>query len=149
MRLRKVRVDGPGLGRRRVGRGFTYLDPDGERITDPEVIARCKALVIPPAWREVWICPDPDGHLQATGRDEAGRKQYLYHPVWRAKRDRSKFDRLLEAERQVKAPGALGKLGNRRGEQRVKAGEGEADHHRELAVLHLFADLVQFLSWKA
>jgi len=108
MRLRKVRVDGPGLGRRRVGRGFTYLDPDGERITDPEVIARCKALVIPPAWREVWICPDPAGHIQAVGIDDAGRRQYLYHELWRARRDRAKHrhvlevaHRLPEARRQV------------------------------------------------
>src|SRR5690625_321990 len=104
MRLRKVRVDGPGLGRRRVGRGFTYLDPDGERITDPEVIARCRALVIPPAWQEVWICPDPAGHIQAVGTDDAGRRQYLYHELWRQRRDRAKHRHVLEVAEQL--PGA-------------------------------------------
>lgn len=96
MRLRKVRVDSPGLGRRRAGRGFVYLDPEGRRVTDPEVLARCKALVIPPAWREVWICPDPAGHIQAVGLDDAGRRQYLYHEAWRARRERAKYRHVLE-----------------------------------------------------
>src|SRR5690625_7666696 len=108
MRLRKVRVDGPGLGRRRVGRGFTYLEPDGERITDPEVIARCKALVIPPAWREVWICPDPAGHIQAVGLDDAGRRQYLYHEVWRQRRERAKYRHVLEVA--ARLPDARGQV---------------------------------------
>ncbi|MFI6514863.1 DNA topoisomerase IB [Spirillospora sp. NPDC050679] len=85
----------PGLGRRRCGRGFRYLGPDGRPLEDPDEIARIKALVIPPAWTDVWICPDPDGHLQAVGTDDAGRRQYLYHPRWREERDRAKHDRVL------------------------------------------------------
>lgn len=90
MRLRRCDPSGPGYRRR--GRGFSYLDPDGRPVTDPDELARLRALVIPPAWRDVWICPDPRGHIQATGVDAAGRKQYLYHPVWRARRDADKFD---------------------------------------------------------
>jgi DNA topoisomerase I len=77
-----------GFSRRRRGRGFSYHDVAGERIVDPAVRERIEALVIPPAWEDVWICRDARGHLQATGRDEAGRKQYLYHPRWREVRDR-------------------------------------------------------------
>jgi DNA topoisomerase-1 len=80
------------MTRRRSGKGFTYLDADGERIEDPEVVERIRALGIPPAWKDVWICPDERGHLQATGADAAGRKQYLYHPHWRVRRDAEKFD---------------------------------------------------------
>jgi DNA topoisomerase IB len=96
-----VRVDpaSPGLGRRRCGRGFRYLDIDGERITDPLEIARIKALVIPPAWQDVWICPQPDGHIQAVGVDAAGRRQYRYHDDWRVARDRVKYDRVLDLGR--------------------------------------------------
>lgn len=72
-----------------------YLDPESERVEDPEVLERIAELVIPPAWRDVWICMDPLGHLQATGVDAAGRKQYLYHPRWRAHRDRRKFDSMV------------------------------------------------------
>jgi DNA topoisomerase I len=93
--LRYVADDEPGFGRRRHGRGFAYHDEAGDRIGDLEVRARIEALVIPPAWRDVWICRDERGHLQATGRDEAGRKQYLYHPRWREVRDRVKFDALV------------------------------------------------------
>ncbi|QDC24176.1 DNA topoisomerase IB [Georgenia yuyongxinii] len=103
MRLRRVSVDSPGLGRRRAGRGWVYLDVDGSRITDPEVIARCKALVIPPAWRDVWICPAPNGHIQAVGTDDAGRRQYLYHPAWREKRDAEKHARVLELAQRLPA----------------------------------------------
>jgi DNA topoisomerase I len=85
----------PGISRRRRGRGFEYLDADGKRIDDPEALERIAELAIPPAWREVWICMDPLGHLQATGVDAAGRKQYLYHARWRAHRDRRKFDSML------------------------------------------------------
>ena len=77
------------------GRGFSYVDARGEPIKDPEEILRIKALAIPPAWQDVWICPDPLGHLQATGIDAAGRKQYLYHPRWRELRDREKFDHMV------------------------------------------------------
>ncbi|RFU41757.1 DNA topoisomerase IB [Actinomadura logoneensis] len=90
----------PGFARRRCGRGWRYLAPDGRPLTDPEEIARIKALVIPPAWKDVWICPDPAGHIQAVGVDAAGRRQYLYHPAWRERRDREKHDRVLDlAER--------------------------------------------------
>jgi DNA topoisomerase I len=91
-RLRRSDCSAPGITRRRRGRGFEYLDPAGERIDDPEVLQRIDALTIPPAWRQVWICMDAQGHLQATGLDAAGRKQYLYHERWRAHRDRLKFD---------------------------------------------------------
>jgi DNA topoisomerase I len=96
-----VRVDpaSPGLGRRRRGRGFSYLDVDGTPLDDPAEIARIKALAIPPAWQDVWICPDPDGHIQAIGVDAAGRRQYRYHNEWRVARDREKHDRVLDLGR--------------------------------------------------
>lgn len=86
----------PGYVRRVRGRGFTYLDPDGNHVTDPDLRARFEALVIPPAWTDVWICLDPNGHIQATGRDDAGRKQYIYHPKWEKARNLAKFGKLLE-----------------------------------------------------
>jgi DNA topoisomerase-1 len=95
-RLRRADCSQAGLARRRRGRGFVYLDPAGERLRDDEALARIRELAIPPAWTEVWICRDPLGHLQATGVDAAGRKQYLYHPSWRVRRDRAKFDAMLE-----------------------------------------------------
>jgi DNA topoisomerase-1 len=85
----------PGIGRRRAGRGFTYRGPDGRPIRDPASIARIKALAVPPAWTDVWICPFPDGHLQATGRDARGRKQYRYHTGFTRRRDKAKFERLV------------------------------------------------------
>jgi DNA topoisomerase I len=91
-RLRRSDCSGPGITRQRRGKGFVYLDEDGERIDEPEVLERVRELGIPPAWKDVWICPYPRGHLQATGSDAAGRKQYLYHPQWRARRDAEKFD---------------------------------------------------------
>ena len=94
-RLRRVDCSAPGLTRRKAGKGFTYLDSDGERVTEPEDIERIAELGIPPAWKDVWICPDQDGHLQATGIDAAGRKQYLYHPQWRTRRNSEKFDEML------------------------------------------------------
>ncbi len=90
-RLKRVNCSAPGIGRRRRGRGFEYLDADGAKVSDPEDLQRIAELRIPPAWRDVWICPDPYGHLQATGIDAAGRKQYLYHERWRLRRDREKF----------------------------------------------------------
>jgi DNA topoisomerase I len=93
-RLRTVSPKDPGWTRRRAGKGFVYLDQQGVRL-DPEAIERCKLLVIPPAWEQVWICPVPNGHLQAVGTDDAGRRQYLYHEQWRRKRDKSKHDRVL------------------------------------------------------
>lgn len=95
-RLRRADCSGPGIKRKRSGRGFAYYDASGERITDTELIARVKALAIPPAWRDVWICPDPNGHLQAVGTDAAGRKQYIYHEVWRSRRDQAKFDHMMD-----------------------------------------------------
>jgi DNA topoisomerase IB len=86
----------PGIRRRRRGRGFTYTGPDGAVLTDPRTLARIKALVIPPAWEDVWICADPRGHIQAIGTDSAGRRQYRYHDLWREQRDRDKHDRVLE-----------------------------------------------------
>lgn len=93
--LRYVSDKRPGITRRRRGKGFSYYRPDGERITDSGAIERINSLAIPPAYRDVWISPSPDGHLQATGRDERGRKQYIYHPQWQEVRERDKFDRLL------------------------------------------------------
>lgn len=84
-----------GIRRKRWGRGFTYLSPEGEHVQDEERRARFEALAIPPAWEEVWICPEADGHIQAMGRDEQGRKQYIYHPRWREVRNESKFHRML------------------------------------------------------
>jgi DNA topoisomerase-1 len=95
-RLRRSDTSGPGLRRVRRGRSFQYLDDEGEGVEDPEVLQRIDELVIPPAWRDVWICPYPGGHIQATGIDQAGRKQYLYHPRWRERRDQQKFDEMLE-----------------------------------------------------
>jgi DNA topoisomerase-1 len=90
-RLRRSDCSGPGITRRRQGRGFSYLDEDGARIEDPEELRRIGALGIPPAWKDVWVCSSERGHLQATGIDAAGRKQYLYHPEWRRRRDLEKF----------------------------------------------------------
>src|SRR5437870_13818651 len=92
--LRYVPDQSPGIRRKRAGKGFTYLDTDGRTVRDPETIHRIKRLAIPPAWTDVWICPDPRGHLQATGRDARGRKQYRYHADWRMCRDGNKFDRM-------------------------------------------------------
>ena len=95
-RLRTVTPESPGWTRRRAGTGFTYLDHAGERLR-PQDVERVKALAIPPAWAEVWICPIPNGHLQAVGTDNAGRRQYLYHPAWRERQDELKFGRIEEA----------------------------------------------------
>jgi DNA topoisomerase-1 len=92
--LRYVSDTQPGIRRQRAGRGFCYRGLDGRPIRDPAVLRRIKALAIPPAWTDVWICPRPDGHIQATGRDARGRKQYRYHPRWRAVRDATKYDRM-------------------------------------------------------
>lgn len=99
-RLRRVSPNAPGWTRRRAGRGFAYADEQG-RPLPPAEVARLRALAIPPAWRDVWICPVPNGHLQATGVDAAGRRQYLYHPHWRERRDKLKFDRVAGAAVQL------------------------------------------------
>ena len=93
--LRYVSDQSPGLRRKRAGKGFTYVDSGGRTLRDAETIDRIKRLAVPPAWTDVWICPDPRGHLQATGRDVRGRKQYRYHARWREVRDAVKYDRML------------------------------------------------------
>jgi DNA topoisomerase-1 len=93
--LRYVSDEMPGITRRRAGKGFSYRNPDGNKVTMPADLKRIKALAIPPAWTDVWICPLPHGHIQATGRDDRGRKQYRYHPKWREVRDATKYDRML------------------------------------------------------
>lgn len=94
-RLRRSDCNKPGYTRRRHGKGFSYRNQQGEPL-EPDELERIKALVIPPAWRDVWISPYPNGHIQALGTDDAGRRQYIYHPAWREKKDREKFDRALE-----------------------------------------------------
>ncbi|MET7968122.1 DNA topoisomerase IB [Micromonospora sp. NPDC005305] len=96
MRLRRSDPGRPGYGRRRRGKGWLFVDAKGEAVRDPDELARLRELVIPPAWRDVWISPHANGHIQATGIDAAGRKQYLYHPKWREKRDEAKFDHVLQ-----------------------------------------------------
>lgn len=95
-RLRRSDCSGPGIERRRHGRGFTYLDAEGGRVADEDTLERIRGLAIPPAWREVWICSDPVGHIQATGLDEAGRKQYLYHERWQLQAAQRKFESMRE-----------------------------------------------------
>lgn len=95
-RLRTSHVDKPGISRVRSGRGFRYKDASGRPITDPEEKERLRRLVIPPAWENVWICPWPNGHLQAVGTDAAGRRQYLYHPQFRERQEAAKHDHVLE-----------------------------------------------------
>src|SRR5215203_4624257 len=93
VRLRRTSSSSAGWARIRHGRGFRYLDQDGAPLQEID-IERCKQLVIPPAWTDVWICPVENGHLQAVGTDDAGRRQYLYHPEWRIRRDLEKFERM-------------------------------------------------------
>jgi DNA topoisomerase IB len=100
-RLRRSDPAGPGIRRVRHGRGFRYLGPGDQPVRDPETLARVKALVIPPAWEDVWICAEPGGHIQAVGTDAAGRRQYRYHDLWRERRDRDKHDRVLEFGRML------------------------------------------------
>jgi DNA topoisomerase-1 len=96
VRLRRSDTSRPGYRRRRRGAGFGYLDRDGAALTDQAEVDRIRALAIPPAWQDVWISPDPRGHIQATGTDAAGRRQYRYHDEWRRQRDARKFDHVLE-----------------------------------------------------
>src|ERR1700736_660754 len=92
--LRYVTAEGPGIVRKRSGRNFCYLDAAGKLVRDSDTLKRIRSLVIPPAWTSVWICPLKHGHLQAIGRDARGRKQYRYHPLYRAVRDATKFSRM-------------------------------------------------------
>jgi DNA topoisomerase IB len=103
VRLRRSDLSGPGITRRRSGKGFTYRDPDGRRLDDADTLARIKDLVIPPAWQKVWISPHPNGHIQAVGTDAAGRRQYLYHQAWQEERAEEKFDRVLELSTRLPA----------------------------------------------
>jgi DNA topoisomerase IB len=134
MRLRRSDPSKPGYTRRRRGTGFVYLDPHGRRL-DGDDKQRCRDLVIPPAWTDVWICPDPAGHLQAVGTDDAGRRQYLYHPQWRARRDRHKFRHVREVA------SALPRL-----RRKVSADlrTGESDRSRVLALAVRLLDLGLF-----
>jgi DNA topoisomerase I len=91
-----VSDESPGIRRRKAGSGFIYLQPNGARVSDLDVLARVKSLAVPPAWTEVWICPSKQGHIQATGRDAKGRKQYRYHTSFRELRELAKFEHMLE-----------------------------------------------------
>ena len=135
MRLRTVSCQGAGWRRVKHGRGFRYLDEHGDPLP-PEDVARVRALVIPPAWTDVWICPYPRGHLQAVGTDEAGRRQYLYHPAWREQRDMEKFERVTTFA--TKLPGLRRKL---RAALRAEGGDPEAEKLRELAAAIRLIDL--------
>jgi DNA topoisomerase I len=101
MRLRRSVVSGPGLRRIRRGRGFSYQDENGRALADEAALARIKGLVIPPAWKNVWISPYENGHIQAVGTDAAGRRQYLYHEKWQQERAEEKFDRVLEMSKSL------------------------------------------------
>ncbi|HVF11272.1 MAG TPA: hypothetical protein VNA16_10735 [Abditibacteriaceae bacterium] len=114
--LRYVHDDRPGIRRKRAGKGFSYIDLDGQTIRDEKTLARIKSLAIPPAWKDVWICPSPNGHLQATGIDERGRKQYRYHPRWREVRDETKYTRM------ILFAGALPKIRERTAQDLAKPG---------------------------
>jgi DNA topoisomerase-1 len=94
-RLSYVTDQRPGISRVRAGKGFRYYDSRGRLVRDPAVLRRIQSLVIPPAWKDVWICPEPRGHLQATGRDARNRKQYRYHPLYRAAREETKYGKLV------------------------------------------------------
>jgi DNA topoisomerase-1 len=100
MRLRRSVLSKPGITRKRRGKGFSYSGPDGKAIDDA-TLQRIKELVIPPAWKKVWICPYPNGHIQAVGTDVAGRRQYLYHQRWQEDRAEEKFDRVLEMSKRL------------------------------------------------
>jgi DNA topoisomerase IB len=101
--LRRSDPHRPGYTRRRAGRGWVYLDADRQRITDEATVERIRSLAIPPAWRDVWICPYPNGHIQAVGTDAAGRRQYRYHDVWREHRDRLKHLKVLQVGERLPA----------------------------------------------
>lgn len=100
VRLRTVSPSTTGWRRRRAGAGFSYVDEHGDRL-DSQDVERIKSLAIPPAWEDVWICPFPNGHIQAVGTDAAGRRQYLYHPDWRTRRDALKFERVTDVARKL------------------------------------------------
>jgi DNA topoisomerase I len=101
MRLRRSVLSKPGIARKRRGNGFAYYGPDAELVEDADTLQRIKELVIPPAWKKVWISPHPNGHIQVVGTDAAGRRQYLYHTAWQQERAEEKFDRVLELSTQL------------------------------------------------
>src|SRR4051794_16286109 len=96
MRLRRSALTAAGITRQRRGKGFSYYGPDGAPVDDEATLARIKQLVIPPAWKNVWISPHPNGHIQVVGTDAAGRRQYMYHQKWTEERAEEKFDRVLQ-----------------------------------------------------
>jgi DNA topoisomerase IB len=102
-RLRRSDLTAPGIARRRRGKGWQIIGPDGQTVRDEATLERIRALAVPPAWRDVWICPWPNGHIQATGIDARGRKQYRYHDAWRARRDQEKFDDMIAFARALPA----------------------------------------------
>ncbi len=123
-RLKRVDCSAPGIRRRKVGKGFTYLDQNGNKVVDPATIERIKGLVLPPAWTDVWICAHPMGHIQAVGMDQKGRKQYRYHDQWRQRRDTEKFDHMLDFARalpQIRAKAAEDLAADGLGRERVLA----------------------------
>jgi DNA topoisomerase IB len=137
-RLRRSDCSLPGLRRRRRGRGFSYLDVAGRPVRDEAALERIRALAIPPAWEDVWICLDANGHLQATGVDAAGRKQYRYHDAWRARRDRQKFEEMLDFAR------ALPRLRRRVARDLKADADGGAGRDRVLACAARMLDLGLF-----
>ncbi|WP_236900904.1 DNA topoisomerase IB [Cryobacterium arcticum] len=136
VRLRRSNTAGVGYTRRRSGRGFSYRDADGRTVTDPELRARFAALVIPPAWTDVWIAPYPNGHIQATGVDAAGRRQYQYHPDWHTRQDRVKFARALELAQSL--PSARGYV-----TRSLRRTPSSADESRDRALAAAFRILDQ------
>ena len=142
--LRRVCWCDPGITRQRAGSRWVYLDPKGRQVTDSETLARIKSLVIPPAWTDVWICPYPNGHIQAVGLDARGRRQYLYHDRWRQRRDRVKFERMMDFARAL--PGLRRVvdelLGDRQPEERVADRSETFRRERVLACAVRLLDLV-------
>jgi DNA topoisomerase I len=135
-RLRRSDCSGPGMRRVRRGRGFSYVDAHGRPVNSPEELERIRELAVPPAWTDVWLCPDPLGHLQATGVDAAGRRQYLYHPRWRERRDREKFERMLSFAKLLPAL--------RRHLARTLADDGDPTRERVLAAAVRLLDVGMF-----
>lgn len=136
-RTRRVDCSGPGIARRRSGRGFAYVDEGGAPVRDEAAIDRIRALAIPPAWSDVWICADPRGHIQATGIDAAGRKQYRYHDDWRRRRDQAKFDAMIAFARALPAL--------RRRVARDLAEDADGDGERGLGETRVLACAVRLL----
>ncbi len=134
VRLRRTSASSPGWARIKHGKGFRYLDQDGVPLEEIDV-ERCKKLVIPPAWTEVWICPVENGHLQAVGTDAAGRRQYLYHPEWRIRRDLEKFEKM---------EGFAASLLKHRAESRRDLGGDELSLERVVATTFSLLDIGMF-----